>query len=752
MKKYLLTIALVLVLIPSVIVLASDTSSALFRATVTVFNNSTATTNVATVLTANTAAWQDADYINASCNNTALVSGSGADVPYMPGYGDDPWAIWVPSIGNNAFANSTLYLGGSDNMSGKIRYFPGDAGMTVTDDASMELGNNGSISASGYIDTDAGADKCLFEKKDAIKAFVSPTVSGNITALVFDYLFADDFDTDDWTDVGTKIVVDTGDERLEYESERSAVDTRSGYDLTAVSDTGWKLDFTLRNTTSTAANAEFVFGLGSSFENESAYSGDAVFMRIATATPVVFIKSYDAAGAGGDNSSSITISNGVTYYVTLERTSATEASLSVFSDSARTTHIAGSPVTLTIAATLQGLRYVMGSNADSGTGAANEQIGWLDDVFVSEPEVAAQVSATGVSSGKHDVAASANTTHLNLIIDDVLEDSIALGGVSVFDNVNDYVFFQNGAMPYVESASIDVGGSPVSAWAWEYGTTFEDSIGSNDATPTFRTASSDADVSASITYFAPITTAIAPAFAVSDAPLLITANITASGNFTSGNVTTGGPPGFSIIDEAAEAGGTPNIWLWGILAICAIAGTGLAFSYFEKDAGGGPGTLTFRAIAMIVIFALMITFGKFDWWMMIFFVIIIVGLAMASRQGEIGGVVSQHGLIGFLAQSWIGMTLINRVLEGQFITANERVWSNYFAFTQEFKVFDIFSMPVLNLQFFTHGMPSLIKWDYSFFGGNAQLFQYLLYSITAVVSFVIFGIFVGLLYNAFRVR
>jgi len=33
----------------------------------------------------------------------------------------------------------------------------------------------------------------------------------------------------------------------------------------------------------------------------------------------------------------------------------------------------------------------------------------------------------------------------------------------------------------------------------------------------------------------------------------------------------------------------------------------------------------------------------------------------------------------------------------------------------------------MNFQFFTHGIPSLIKWDYSFFGGNAQMFQYLLF-------------------------
>jgi len=47
------------------------------------------------------------------------------------------------------------------------------------------------------------------------------------------------------------------------------------------------------------------------------------------------------------------------------------------------------------------------------------------------------------------------------------------------------------------------------------------------------------------------------------------------------------------------------------------------------------------------------------------------------------------------------------------------------------------------------GIPMLLKWDYSFFAGNAQLIQYCLYSLTAVMSFIIFGLLIGLLYNYF---
>jgi hypothetical protein len=36
-----------------------------------------------------------------------------------------------------------------------------------------------------------------------------------------------------------------------------------------------------------------------------------------------------------------------------------------------------------------------------------------------------------------------------------------------------------------------------------------------------------------------------------------------------------------------------------------------------------------------------------------------------------------------------------------------------------------------------------MKWDYSFFGGNAQMIQYLMYSLTAVLAFIVFGLTSG---------
>lgn len=242
---------------------------------------------------------------------------------------------------------------------------------------------------------------------------------------------------------------------------------------------------------------------------------------------------------------------------------------------------------------------------------------------------------------------------------------------------------------------------------------------------------------------------VAPAYTVDEAPVFITGNITISGNFTTGSVSTGGPPGAGLIDDVSVASGTPNIWLWGILAMTTIGVLGIGLSYARRKYGISGGYVIVAMVIGLMIFALLITFEKFDWWMLWFYLIISIGIAIASRHIDWGGATTSHSLIGFLAMSWIGLTVINRIIEGTFITTEETAFLNTVAFTQAFNVLNLFTIPILNFSFFTEGIPALLRWDYSFFGGQAQLVQYLLYSITAVVSFIIFGLVLGLVYNFF---
>jgi len=246
--------------------------------------------------------------------------------------------------------------------------------------------------------------------------------------------------------------------------------------------------------------------------------------------------------------------------------------------------------------------------------------------------------------------------------------------------------------------------------------------------------------------------AIAPEYVI-DCPTC-TDNLTSSGNFTSNETFSGGPPGFSVIDDAASESGAPPIWLWGWIGMFAIITPGFFITYMERKFGSGNGTLILRMGVALIVIGMLVTWGRFDWWMVVFYIVIAAAPALMSRQYDFGGAggISQQGWIGFCATSWLGLTLINRILEGQFLTSSESSWWCSIQLFNEFRVFDLFTLPVLNFQFFTVGIPSLLRWDYSFFGGNAELIQYLLYTVTAVVAFILFVIMVGLLFNAFRAR
>ena len=111
-----------------------------------------------------------------------------------------------------------------------------------------------------------------------------------------------------------------------------------------------------------------------------------------------------------------------------------------------------------------------------------------------------------------------------------------------------------------------------------------------------------------------------------------------------------------------------------------------------------------------------------------------------------------YQLIGFLAMCFVGMTALNRVLEGAFITASDVGVINTLTITHNQSIFGLFNVPVLNTDFFFTGIPRMVKWDYSFFGGNAALFQYFLYSLTFALSFLLFIIIIGLVAQYFARR
>ena len=105
--------------------------------------------------------------------------------------------------------------------------------------------------------------------------------------------------------------------------------------------------------------------------------------------------------------------------------------------------------------------------------------------------------------------------------------------------------------------------------------------------------------------------------------------------------------------------------------------------------------------------------------------------------------------IGFLSFVFIGLTILNRIAEGAFVNLAEVAVVNNLLVFREVSVFGLFTLPVPNMSYITEGLPHLVQWDYSFFGGNAAIIMYFLYSLTAALGFLLFSMIIGLLYQYF---
>lgn len=108
---------------------------------------------------------------------------------------------------------------------------------------------------------------------------------------------------------------------------------------------------------------------------------------------------------------------------------------------------------------------------------------------------------------------------------------------------------------------------------------------------------------------------------------------------------------------------------------------------------------------------------------------------------------------GFLATLFLGFTVLNRIAEGAFLKAADITVMNTLTISHTQSIFGgLFNIPVINPNFFLVGIPRLMSWDYSFFGGNAALLQYLFYTITAAVAFGLFLAIAGGMVSQFWSR
>lgn len=211
------------------------------------------------------------------------------------------------------------------------------------------------------------------------------TYSWNLAAYKID-----DFSSDNFTDVGTRIVVDAAtNHRLNFNSVSDATDDHCYRNFTSLPDNDWKVEFEWRGTNPVCYNAFVYFAVVDAHDNPYLYGTDAVWTRVEGDGHIYRMDIVGVnGGVVGVYSTAITgLANNTSYYARMEKTSATNVTLSLFTDAARTTHVSGSPQSATVSSGITGLTTFQVSNYNDNSTLGPIK-GWIDNLKVYGSSVA----------------------------------------------------------------------------------------------------------------------------------------------------------------------------------------------------------------------------------------------------------------------------------------------------------------------------------------------------------------------------
>lgn len=564
----------------------SSIAGSLYKAGISIANAGAAASNVSTVFTLNTADMITAGFANGAVTDVSIRSASGADVAFMPGHGANPWVLSVPSITANGHDTNFLYT--SAATGGNIRYFPGSAGVTTNDAAALELGNDFSIETKGYVDTASGSGKYIFNKPGALTVDAGITTAGKITATYYKTagiagspLSQSSYDTD--------VALYGASYRIFTQTISSFVGRITSCQLYL-----YKVGSPTGNVSVKIYNAATNTEIGTLGTIDSASLTGVVATYTFSGTPVEIASSTNillgVEYTGGDVGNLIRVKqdNFGNAYAT------------------------------------SGYSYSTGA----GWQLAQADLAWANLTWTN---VIGKTLDAAVASGEHTVKVYADTANFSMDIDGINVDSEALGGTSVLNNANNIVMLANGAMPYVEYSKVTVGGTLKQHLAWQYGATLTDQSGlaNNPASVSFLTASTDADVTAIITSFQPITEAKAPAVAPSGSNPWINGVPVIGGTFISG-APAATFPGASIITAIATATSTPAQIPMTLIPAFIIIMLSLALTKFL--ASNNNRSTLIKAVVIASLIGLLIATKGFDFWMLLFFLFPASAVCMASSQ------------------------------------------------------------------------------------------------------------------------
>ena len=456
--------------------LASNVINAGYLGRVIVTNNGTvAASNVSTVFSLNSTALIAANMLLASANDCAIRTAGGVDAPFTPGYAGNPWVLFVTSVAATSAQNYYLYT--HNVTGGKIVYSPGAAGMNVTDNNSLEVGGNFTINQTAFVDTTAGANKLLISKPGAITTNI--TGNGNITTTVT-LPSSPTFNlTPDGAGNVTNLPTLVG-----AATHWQAVLTNDGF----------------TSYVAQSANSDYLVDVYSA-GNLTAYRG-------------LTITNIEIFGVCASNGSS-EYAKGVLYVNGSQYLGATPVNIG---NLAFTNYSLGNwtsnPATGVAWSASDIDNLQIGIAISYGIPIGEARCTQLYATITFSPTVS--VTAQGIATGEHNVTTNYTySENMSILVDGVLKDTVAINttasGGNVINNANPWQFFTANVTPYAYNVTISINGTQQARYQWQYGAAFPDLTGNgHTATPSFRTSTSNANVTANLSSFTGIMAASTP--------------------------------------------------------------------------------------------------------------------------------------------------------------------------------------------------------------------------------------------------
>lgn len=565
-------------------VLASDISAALFTGTVRATNSGSAAGPLTAVFSLNSTALKSAYGIDDSWDYVAMRTSAGADAYYMPAPpASSTWGVFIESIAASGSKDSVLYSGNASLSSTKY-IFPGEAGISVQDTATLEMGNEFSVNiTSPYLNTDTEA--WAWSKPNA---FGIMTGSGNVTANIYD---------------GTPTTSSAL--RPTAAGDETNLTPLSG---TNYGSNGDNNDGTYVYTTSTSYVRDIYTTANHTTEN-GPISSVTFSYRIKTATWAQYAYAKPVFKING------------TVYEGTEQSEGDNAAFHTKTQEYTTNPDTGVPWTwddidsAQIGVTLKGTGGVQAQCADI----------WLTVNYQSAADIALTTTANVTAGLYGSLTVYADTTNLYIDVDGSNEASVALGGTSVPDTDSDIIFGESGATFFFQQIDVTVSGSPAASWEWEWATTLADSVNSIVATPSWISEGNDPDVTAALVNFSPINQAQSISTGSENWPELYTSAPSEPETAYSENTSPGlffAPPLNSLLDMA----GIPRSFFWYNFAFFIIIIGGIVTHRMHPSI-----LLQFGVMLVLMIFFALPGINVYGMFTTIYFSLFSFGIIVMSR-------------------------------------------------------------------------------------------------------------------------